>query len=363
MYTPKIYAFITAGDSDTVRGTLITPQATAGANTTTTYTGRGATLALADGVVVQPGDRLVIEVGFLYVSGTAGSPRLYYGGTATPDLTEGSTSTTIPGHAQLSSDWDFVFQQPPVPSPAVAHYAGDQGWDTTTTLQTATISAAANDLLVLYAMTEASQWSWIVLPSGGGLTWAEEVDTGAASSGQVAFFSAKSAGTVTSQQISINKNNAASDKQGIGILRVANASIGAKAFGSNAVDNEPNIAITTTAPNSGVIVEILDWGASDGQLRTWKTVNGFTPAYANAAELLYFRNPVDYTVYCAWYPDVGAIGTYTVGLTNMAVGNFTIAAMEIKQDAGGGGLIRPRPKPIQIGDLFRRAAVHRAANY
>lgn len=107
---------------------------------------------------------------------------------------------------------------------------------------------------------------------------------------------------------------------------------GSDGIGNQAGNNtSQSVSITTTQANSGVMVVIGDWDATDwGTTRPWLTVNGQT-----TQELAYFRDSIHYTLGIAFFPDVGAAGAKTVGLSGLT-GTFTISALEVKGSAGGG---------------------------
>lgn len=98
----KIHAFVTTGASDTVRGTLLSNSVSGAFGTTAAGVDTGAQAVTS--TAVQPGDRLVIEIG--YRSSTANTTytaTVNLGNQGTTDLTSGSTSvTTLPGWVELS---------------------------------------------------------------------------------------------------------------------------------------------------------------------------------------------------------------------------------------------------------------------
>lgn len=99
-----IHIYVTQGDSNNVRGTLLADDiGTTEWTTTATGDGDGA-VALAGTVNAIAGDRIVIEIGYRSVeaSATSRTGTINYGNTGTTDLTDGSTSvTTQPGWFQF----------------------------------------------------------------------------------------------------------------------------------------------------------------------------------------------------------------------------------------------------------------------
>lgn len=166
--------------------------------------------------------------------------------------------------------------------------------------------------------------------------------------------------TLTSQQeVNVNNNTMVELSAGVvasgGTTSVSFAagSAGVEWFGGNALtfrgsdgigassqanaSGAPSLSITTTQDNSAIVVVVGDWNAVDGASRTWNTVNGITPTSGNGYELTYFRDGAHYVAYIAYYPDAGAAGAKTVGLSAPAGQQYSIAALEVKGTVGGGG--------------------------
>lgn len=91
-----VHIFITAGDSDTVRGTVLTDAILGTEWALTTNTGKAISNVAATEVPFSAGDRVVIELGARDQNNVI-SNAIYtvtYGGTGGTDLTDGSTNTT-----------------------------------------------------------------------------------------------------------------------------------------------------------------------------------------------------------------------------------------------------------------------------
>ena len=96
--TFKIHAFVTVGDSNDVRGTLISNNVT-GTTPTSTATCRAATGLALTSQSVTAGDRVVIEVGFNVTADSGADWRLFAGTTNSSNVTQtdavdGDTSVT-----------------------------------------------------------------------------------------------------------------------------------------------------------------------------------------------------------------------------------------------------------------------------
>jgi hypothetical protein len=111
----KVHIYVSAGDTDTVRGTLLNNFV--GTTTfTTVSTGKGDGPVTLSGVNVIRGDRICVEFGEQASFANSQTADWFVGGTGTTDLTSGSTSTsTQPGWIDfVGSDALFV-PTPPIP--------------------------------------------------------------------------------------------------------------------------------------------------------------------------------------------------------------------------------------------------------
>lgn len=113
-----VAVYVVAGDTGVVRGIGV------GGNYTlewpTTFTGRTSTATLAEVSGCQPGDRLVVEVGYrsLNTVTTSYTGTMRYGGTATTDLATsntGTNATTRSPHITLSDPAvDLLWTEPAI---------------------------------------------------------------------------------------------------------------------------------------------------------------------------------------------------------------------------------------------------------
>lgn len=99
-----MHIYVTSGDSDTPRGTLL-PNYTGTAEFSTTATGATEGAVSVSPVSVQVGDRLVVEIGYetSTTTGSSYSATINYGNVGTTDLAAGDTAVTVePGWVELS---------------------------------------------------------------------------------------------------------------------------------------------------------------------------------------------------------------------------------------------------------------------
>jgi hypothetical protein len=108
-----------------------------------------------------------------------------------------------------------------------------------------------------------------------------------------------------------------------GTILSFSASDGFGATQSANATGAPSLSITTTQANSAIAVAVIDWNAVDGSSRTWRNVNGLP------TEIHYQLVSGAVGIYIAYYPDAGAIGAKTVGLTAPGGQQYSIAAREI----------------------------------
>lgn len=109
----RVHIYATAGDSDTVRGVLLSNFQGVG-NWPATAAGGAVTAQALTSVGLQAGDRIVVEVGYqaTNTSATSYSGTVYYGATGTTDLaSEAAAVATNPGWFEFSGA-DGLFNAP-----------------------------------------------------------------------------------------------------------------------------------------------------------------------------------------------------------------------------------------------------------
>lgn len=147
----------------------------------------------------------------------------------------------------------------------------------------------------------------------------------------------------------VNSVDGANHFGGNALTFTASDGIGASA--KTNTTGAPSLSITTTQNNSAVVVIVGDWNSADGASRTWRTVNSITPTAGNGYERTYYRDSARYTVYLAYYPDVGSAGSKTVGLSAPSGQQYAIIALEVKGTASGGSTSRPIIYPFPMALL------------
>lgn len=203
------------------------------------------------------------------------------------------------------------------------------------------------------------------LSIAGGPTWTLQQSNVTASNCQQWGWTGVGAGASATITFTPNQTGAGREK-GWGVYEFSGSDgVGASAKATNQTSGGPSLSITTTQANSAIVVIASDWNAVDGATRTWRTVNGFAPSSGNGAEKEYQRNTSAATHYVAVYPDAGAAGAKTVGLSAPASGmKWSIIAIEVKGTASGGGATATPSvvaAPVSIGSATISASSNTVA--
>lgn len=231
----------------------------------------------------------------------------------------------------------------------VTDYPGS-GWGHTGTAETiSNVSESLNDVLVLCAGS-ADNAQTISSPTGGGHTYT--LQQSVIVNQYCAAYQWTTLGT-SAQTFNLGLTGSANGSPWSGhVLRFSGSDgVGASAK-ANASNTLPSLAITTTQANSALVVINLDWTGQSGATRTWRTVNGFTPTAGNGQERVYFTDGSNYTVYIAYYPDVGAVGSKTVGMTLPTAQKTSIIAVEVRGSAAAAATSLPPARRRHIGALL-----------
>lgn len=105
-----------------------------------------------------------------------------------------------------------------------------------------------------------------------------------------------------------------SGSNGVGASNVANGASGS-----------PSVSLTTTQANSAIVVIVSDWNAGSGTQTFTNNFSGTPTALTD-----YPGDGARYGVAIAYFPDAGAIGSKTVGMSAPTGQKWTIIAIEVK---------------------------------
>lgn len=122
--------------------------------------------------------------------------------------------------------------------------------------------------------------------------------------------------------------------------------IGASAVATGA-SGSPSVSLTTTQANSAIVVIVSDWNATAGT-QTFTTAAGTPTALTD-----FPGDAAHYGVAIAYYADVGAIGSKTVGMSAPTGQKWSIIAIEVKGTAGNTATSLP-PSIFNYANLLVR---------
>lgn len=188
-------------------------------------------------------------------------------------------------------------------------------YSNTTITGTMTVTTKPGDLLVIFGAMENNTAN-LGTPSGNGIAFTLQTSVGAVSGNYAPIYIWSGVDTAGGTNWTLTTSaSSTGNSWGTTCYVFRNAAVGTSAI--NSVSSVYSMSITPTKANSAIITYISDWSAqADTQdIRVWQTVNGYTPSAGNGLEKDYQYVNGGYTVYGAYYPDAGATGTKTVGLS------------------------------------------------
>ncbi len=195
----------------------------------------------------------------------------------------------------------------------------ETAWNTTTSPKTTTsFNVLAGDVLIAYAIKESDNNANTAV-SGGSLTWylVGVADTDSGNYTEVRVWAAV---VDSNKSMTVTFTNASGSKFGGNVLTFRGSSGAGASVSALGASGAPSVNITTRATNSAVVVVNGDWSAVDGSSRTWRL---------SPIEASYDRDSLAYTIYGAYHPNIGAVGTYTVGLSAPTGQKYSIVAVEV----------------------------------
>lgn len=238
-----------------------------------------------------------------------------------------------------------------MPAPTFVAEYETASWTTTSASKTASPTTGAGDVFVV-AGAVADNDNTINTPTGNSHTYTlRQASTTAGDQTYVALWTTTA--TAGSWTLTCTRAGGSANQWGFTSLRFS----GSGGVGNSAVTNgsgAPSLNITTTQANSSIVVIVSDWVPVNGSSRTWRTVNGITPTAGNGFERVYVFSSGQYTTYVAYYPDAGAAGVKTVGLTAPTGQTYSIAAVEILGTVGGQNLSSTVTDSVSLDDTSAR---------
>lgn len=222
--------------------------------------------------------------------------------------------------------------------------------------QTASVTVAPGDALVIFGATESSSVT-LGLPTGGGLTYTQQIQSTVTTSRDNTYlFTARVPATaVTTQTFTLTMtpvNATSTTRWTFNVERWS--SVGG--FGATAQNvgsaSAPSLTLTTTQPYSAIVFGSSDFLAVDGASRAWNTASA-----GAITEDDYDRNATFITDYLGHYASPGAAGAKTVGLTAPTGQQWSAVALEVIGLAGTAQA--PSPQPADTTSLTDATTVVR----
>lgn len=235
-------------------------------------------------------------------------------------------------------------------NPPVLVAEAESAWNTATSPKTVSVTTSADDVLIVTAVA-ADAATDFGTPIGNSLTYEMILNSGNPNNCRVNTWGAIASGAATFN-VSLAKTGG-TDNWGFVVFQFS-GSLGYYSTGSSQQTAQgtgaPTTNLTTTADNTALVAVVGDWNGADGTTRTWRTVNGITPTVGNGLERAYFRAAGVYTVYAAYWDDVGTAGLVTPGLSAPSGQEFTLAAVPVYGDTApdtpGGSRMSPSAKQM-----------------
>lgn len=221
----------------------------------------------------------------------------------------------------------------------------ETAFNTATSKTTASFSVLAADVLCAWCVVEGNDAGATAAPtiSGGSLVWTTAQDVNVDDYSRVIMWTAV-VDSGKSMTVTIDDPGSTTNLFGGNVLTWRGSDGVGASNKTNVLSGAPSLGLTTLQDNSAIVLASGDWNAADGTSRTWRSVNG-----SPATEATYFRDSSHYTTYGGYHPDAGALGAKTVGLSAPAGQKYSIAAVEIKGSAGGGGVTVKRLAALGVG--------------
>lgn len=150
------------------------------------------------------------------------------------------------------------------------------------------------------------------------------------------------------ETVSVARSGTATLWWGANILQfTASNGVGTAASNRSTISAAANLSLTTTQANSAIAIVLADFSATDPTAWTWQSVNGSGPTIQTS-----FRDSAHYSFVIGWYPDAGAIGAKTIGITQSF--QWAIAAIEVKGAAAAAAKAIIFPSRTARNPLLRR---------
>jgi len=195
-----------------------------------------------------------------------------------------------------------------------------------TPTQTVSPTVVAGDYLVIIA-TQVDNSQVMGTPSGGGLTYTLQESVSGINFNNGVYMWTAPVGTGSSFTCSLT--SAGSVDWGFAVYRFSGVtSLGGKNKGNNTTSSAPSISVTTTGTNSAVVLVFADFDGSA------TAATYLTSGVGSFSEQTHVVDTSVGTTWGGWYPNVGAAGAKTVGMSAPNQ-RWAMAAIELVPGIGG----------------------------
>lgn len=237
------------------------------------------------------------------------------------------SGTNLPSSREAIAFGLYVASPNNTPPTLAATYATDY----TTYIvgsKTTSVTTQAGDLVVVTAAMENGSDAFIA-PTGNSINFIQRQLIGAAVDyAPVGIWTGVDMVGGTNWTFSIGRSNS-TGRFGATVYIFRNYGYVGASNATTLNGGAPTLSLAPTNPSSALVVVSADWNAVDGSSRTWNTINGTTPTSGNGLEKNYLYVSGQYTTYGAYYPNIGATDSKTVGLAAPSGQKYSIAVIEI----------------------------------
>ncbi len=204
----------------------------------------------------------------------------------------------------------------------VAEYEST-GFPTGVTPQTVSVTAAVDDFLVCYGLTQDVGRTLGTPTGGAGLVWTLATSLAGITNFGNAYIWTATAVTAETFTFSLAGTDGGGQNYCFDVLRFSGSGGKGAVAATHATATAPSLNITTITTNSAVVVANVDWQALDGTSRTWRTGAGAL------TETTYARDATSFAVYGGYHANSGTAGVKTVGLSAPSGQDYSIVAVEV----------------------------------
>ena len=200
--------------------------------------------------------------------------------------------------------------------------------DTSTPKTTSNFNVTAGDIIIAYAVSEDINYPITSPPVGTlSITWTLNQSYAVSGYTPVNIWS----GVVGSTQNNVNVQFAAGafGDWGAGVFTFRNSDGVGISNKSQASSGNPSLILTGVGTNSSIVMIDGDWNAIVGT-RTYVTSQA-----GSFSEKDDYAGGINYGVHGGYYPDAGATGSKTVGMSAPTGQTWSLLAIEVKGTAGG----------------------------